>query len=84
MLYFSRALESSLCDTLPRKSPGRISTGAPFTCKCDELSQSEDSAELLHVESDNGSDILSDLEDERMPQREERELISMLFLYQYI
>lgn len=61
MLYFCNALESSLCDALPKKSPGMISTGASVCCGCVELSQSEDSAELLHAESEWGDDIRSDL-----------------------
>lgn len=61
MLYFSNARASLLCVAFPKNSPGRISTGAPCTWMC-VLSQSDDSAELLHVESDKGVDILSDLE----------------------
>lgn len=49
---------------------------------CDVLpSQSEDSAELLHVESDNGVDILSDLWEVEEEEEEFIHLVSrLLFL----
>lgn len=61
MLYFCNAFESSLCDALPRNRPGIISAGSSVCCGCVELSQSDDSAELLHAESECGDDIRSDL-----------------------
>jgi hypothetical protein len=64
MLYFFNDFKSSLCVALPRNKLGRISTGSAFSGsvgKFVELSQSDDSVELLHVESENGSEILSDL-----------------------
>lgn len=61
ILYFCSALESSLWVELPKNNPGKISTGAPLKCGCDELSQSDDSAELLHAESECVAEIRSDL-----------------------
>lgn len=69
MLYFCNAFESSLCDALPKKSPGMISAGASVCCGCVELSQSDDSAELLHAESECGDDMRNDLFSNRKKRR---------------
>lgn len=61
ILYFCKAFESSLCDAFPKKSPGTISTGASVCCGCIVLSQSDESVELLHAESECGDDIRNDL-----------------------
>ena len=64
MLYFFNDFKSSLCVAFPKKRSGNISTGSAFRGSVEKfvvLSQSDDSVELLHVESENGSDILNDL-----------------------
>lgn len=61
ILYFCNALESSLCEAFPRKRPGNISTGAPLNVGWVLLSQSDDSAELLHAESECVAEIRKDL-----------------------
>lgn len=61
ILYFCRACESSLCVALPKNKPGTISTGASACWGCVVLSQSDDSAELLHAESECGVDMRNDL-----------------------
>lgn len=65
MLYFWSAFKSSLCDALPKNSPGTISTGASICCGYTNPSQSDGSLDppLLHnCESEYGVEIRSDLQ----------------------